>query len=394
MSLHRSMLYFACSVAVATCLGIREVSSFTSQLTGHDRELMINHTMDKIVANGSEDVPRMREAVQKVYDYFSATWDEKTYSKTLHLYQMGLHQAKTQKRTYRYVQSGPHCDQSSTAPRVVKKVTGAKKHQFPGGILGRTFGFSFSKFMSGLTASGGGAGQSAGLATVAMSMGAGLVQSLAASVVHVVPPLVPPPAWNNKPIPCLPMITGHNCFGAILHPIAMADFIVADVTDSMLDGHIAGFPAKYAAKVGKTSDEMYKLCYGSYMSMQCASIFPRCTTPQSSSDLMPAGGRVPMCFFLCINTLVSCPGFWMDDIKGPCSLISVPPMCTISFYWKLWTLPPQYEDFSSSLDVPRDCPPSSELEVEPAVGTTVPSPIEQAAVAAAEVKLPEVKVHA
>ena len=27
---------------------------------------MINHTMDKIVANGSEDVPRMREAVQKV----------------------------------------------------------------------------------------------------------------------------------------------------------------------------------------------------------------------------------------------------------------------------------------------------------------------------------------
>ena len=38
----------------------------------------------------------------------------------------------------------------------------------------------------------------------------------------------------------------------------MADLTIADVTDSMLDGVIAGFPATYAAKVGKTSDAMYK----------------------------------------------------------------------------------------------------------------------------------------
>lgn len=40
--------------------------------------------------------------------------------------------------------------------------------------------------------------------------------------------------------------------------ITMADFIIADVTDSMLDGVIAGFPNTYATKVGKTSDAMYK----------------------------------------------------------------------------------------------------------------------------------------
>ena len=38
----------------------------------------------------------------------------------------------------------------------------------------------------------------------------------------------------------------------------MADFIIADVTDSMLDGVIAGFPNTYASKVGKTTDAMYK----------------------------------------------------------------------------------------------------------------------------------------
>ena len=40
----------------------------------------------------------------------------------------------------------------------------------------------------------------------------------------------------------------------------MADFAIADVTDSMLDGIIDGFPNTYASKVGKTSDAMYKAC--------------------------------------------------------------------------------------------------------------------------------------
>merc|ERR1719195_2329383 len=78
---------------------------------------------------------------------------------------------------------------------------------------------------------------------------------------------------------------GHNCFGAVLYPITMADFVIADVTDAMVDGIIAGFPNTYASKVGKTSDAMYKACFSSYMSMHCSSIFPRCTMPQSSDDL-------------------------------------------------------------------------------------------------------------
>ena len=40
--------------------------------------------------------------------------------------------------------------------------------------------------------------------------------------------------------------------------ITMSDFVIADVTDSMMDGYISGFPNTYASKVGKTSDEMYK----------------------------------------------------------------------------------------------------------------------------------------
>ena len=115
--------------------------------------------------------------------------------------------------------------------------------------------------------------------------------------------------WNLMPLPCLPMLTGHNCFGAVLTPITMADFVIADVTDSQLDGYIAGFPNSYATKVGKTSDAMYKLCFVAFMTMHCSSIFPRCTVPQSRDEPIPFGGRVPMCFHNCISTLVMCPGY-------------------------------------------------------------------------------------
>jgi len=67
----------------------------------------------------------------------------------------------------------------------------------------------------------------------------------------------------------------------------MADFVIADVTDSMLDGYISGFPNTYATKVGKTSDEMYKACFGSVMSMMCSSLFPRCSVPQATD--LPGG---------------------------------------------------------------------------------------------------------
>ena len=38
---------------------------------------------------------------------------------------------------------------------------------------------------------------------------------------------------------------------SVRYPITMPDFLMADVTDAMLDGYISGFPNTYALKVGK-----------------------------------------------------------------------------------------------------------------------------------------------
>merc|ERR1719272_248918 len=232
---------------------------------------------------------------------------------------------------------------------------------FPGGSVKRLFGFDFGKMIFDVTKKAdGSAGASVGppiaLGMQALGLGMGMVQSIVAAVLDVVPPLIPPPVWNNQPLPCAPMVTGHNCFGAVLYPITMADFVLADVTDSVLDGIIAGFPAAYAEKVGKTSDEMYKACFSAFMSMHCSSIFPRCTVPQSGDEPVAAGGRAPMCLHLCILPLVTCPGFWIGDVAGPCSMVSVPPMCAQAFYWNVHRLPPQYASFDEANPFPSDCP--------------------------------------
>lgn len=203
------------------------------------------------------------------------------------------------------------------------------------------------------------------------------------------------------PLPCAPMLTGHNCFGAVLYPITMADFTIADVTDAMLDGYISGFPNTYAEKVGKTSDALYKACFSAYMSMHCSSIFPRCTMPQSRSEPMPAGGRVPMCLHLVgsavcalwvygaipmsslpvytsIGALPRCawngrlllryafvllaPGFWIGDVIGQCEMVAPPPMCTQAFFWNYALLPPQYVSFGEGNPYPQKCPPPSEMD--------------------------------
>lgn len=36
------------------------------------------------------------------------------------------------------------------------------------------------------------------MAKQGLSMGAGLVQSMVAAAIAIVPPLIPPPAWNNQ----------------------------------------------------------------------------------------------------------------------------------------------------------------------------------------------------
>jgi hypothetical protein len=192
-----------------------------------------------------------------------------------------------------------------------------------------------------------------------LQMGMGLVQTVFAGIAHIVPPLVPPPVWTNTPLPCLPMVSGHNCFGAVLYPITFADFLVADMTDKVMDGYIATFPRTYAAKVGKTDGAMYKSCFSAYMSMHCSAIFPRCTTPTSRDEAIPMGGRVPLCLHLCILPLVMCPGFWIGDLIGTCKFVSVPPMCTQAFFWNLWRLPQQYETYDEAHPFQQACPESA-----------------------------------
>ena len=139
----------------------------------------------------------------------------------------------------------------------------------------------------------------------------------------------------------------------------------------------------YARKVGKTSDEMYNACFSSYMSMMCSSVFPRCTTPQSREETMPTGGRVPMCLHMCILPLVMCPGFWMEDLIGSCSTVSVPPLCTQASFTNIWRLPPQYKSFDEAHPFSPSCPKSTGVDGD-ALGLfesegRAASPIEQAA---------------
>ena len=75
---------------------------------------------------------------------------------------------------------------------------------------------------------------------------------------------------TGSPLPCMPLVTGSVCVGATPYTVTASDALMGDVTDKMAVSYISSFPALYATKVGKTSDELYKTCFASYMSMQCS----------------------------------------------------------------------------------------------------------------------------
>jgi hypothetical protein len=318
-----------------------------------------------LYANGSTGLD---EAFNSVYDHFSKTFDHRIYEKIMKEIEMGSkrflhHQAKM---AYKNKFASPHCDKGIVSQASLRTSSVAGMTAFPGGSVKQIFGSDLSKSMFDLSQSVNGPNGAKLMSALAISkqgvaIGAGLMQSLIAGVLSAVPPLIPPPVWNNQPLTCVPMVTGHNCFGAVLHPITMADYVIADVTDAMLDGYIAGFPNTYASKVGKTSNEMYQACFSAYMSMLCSSIFPRCTLPQSRDEPGPVGGRVPTCTHMCILPLVMCPGFWIGDLMGSCSMVSVPPLCTQAFFSNLWRLPPQYVSFDEANPFPQECPPPNPM---------------------------------
>jgi len=312
-------------------------------------------------------------AFKEVYDHFAGAFDTSLYERFASNISgsLALYRQSPAYNAYALFPTAPHCDRGVASPVSTPQVGGVSA--YPGGVVGRVFGFDFGKELLDLSENANGpaaAGLIApmALARQALSTGMGLIQSSISSMLHVVPPLVSPPLWNNQPMTCVPMVSGHNCFGAVTYPITMADFVLADVTDSMLDGYVAGFPQTYARKVGKTSDEMYSACFSSYMSMMCSSLFPRCTTPQSREETMPTGGRVPMCLHMCILPLVMCPGFWMDDLIGSCSAVSVPPLCTQASFTNVWRLPPQYKNYDEAHPFSPSCPKSASVDGGTALG--------------------------
>jgi hypothetical protein len=345
-------------------------------------------------------------AFHQVYNHFLKEFDFKTYARFLGIMEKSFQRYKEspEMTAYTTIPGQPHCDTGLVGPKVLKP-NRAKVGGFPGGSLVRMFGFDFSKFMFDLQKkaqgpAGAQQGQVTSMAMTGLQVGMGMIQAMMGSILDIVPPMIPPPIWINMPLPCLPMLTGKNCFGAVLFPISTIDFTMADATDRQLDGYIAGFPNSYATKVGKTDDTLYKTCFIAFMSMHCSAIFPRCTVPMSRNEPIPFGGRVPMCFHLCITTLVACPGFWISDILGPCMMISVPPMCTMAFFWNVWLLPPQYTSYSEDAGYPKDCPPldtgvgGEDMGAEPELFDEVEiadSPI--LAAAGASVKLPPVLAH-
>jgi len=261
---------------------------------------------------------------------------------------------------FKAVPAEGHCDKGANPSPVMLSAMDVKSASaFPGGALKKLFGFDLTKMIFDLTQKASGAANASGgmvaaLAMQALMMGAAQVQNVVSNAIHIIPPMIPPPVWTNQPLSCVPMVTGHNCFGAVLHPITMADFVIADVTDASLDGIIAAFPKLYASKVGKTSDIAYKACYSSYMSMHCGSLFPRCQAPAGPTSREEM--RLPLCFTSCIATLVACPGFWIDDVINQCQDVSVPPMCSMAAFWNVGSVPPQYVTFEDSHRASTSCP--------------------------------------
>lgn len=304
--------------------------------------------------------PEEAAAFDKIYEKLLQDFDVKSYSSFLRDFKLGLHNYE-KSDAFKTVPAAGHCDKGAVpSPQLLAPMSVKSASAFPGGILKRVFGFDMSKLVYDLSQKAAGPASASGglvaaLAMQALTQGAGMVQNLVSNAIHIVPPMIAPPVWNNKPLTCMPMVTGHNCFGAILHPITMADFVIADVTDRSVESYIDSFPKLYANKVGKTSDAQYKMCFQAYMSMHCASIFPRCNEPQAREEASPVG-RLPMCFTHCLQTLVMCPGMWVDDIMGVCQDVSVPPMCSVAAYWNLWRAPPQYTTFEDANAPAADCP--------------------------------------
>jgi hypothetical protein len=238
-------------------------------------------------------------------------------------------------KEYEEASGNPHCDTGPRGPKVVRKVE-QKRSSNPFNNM-PTITFDMAKLtqdvlMKATSPMGAAQGAAGMVAMTGMMMVKSMVQSAAATAVSIGPPMIPPPVWNNMPLPCVPMVTGANCFGAVLYPITFADSLLADVTDSVMTGMKKQFRVTFLQRAGHQPDRVYQRCFKAYMSLMCSELFPMCTNPQGRDEMIPFIGRVPTCFTSCLAVIAACPGFSFDDIAGPCSEISLPPLCTQAIY--------------------------------------------------------------
>lgn len=287
----------------------------------------------------------------ETYKSFDAAFPHHVYGEFLNNFDAGLNQ---------YTESGAYTGYSTIAGQArcdAGRLSNETASLLASNIKGMNLAAKAAAQFS--SANGPAAAQVPGiglLAKTAMQQVKGVVQTVVATVATDVPPMIPPPAWNNMPFPCMPMVTGHNCAGAVMYPITVGDFILADMTDSALDGVIANFPSYYRSHIGATDDATYQRCFSSYMGMQCANAFPTCTTIQARQNDVPFLGRGPMCFLHCVQTLIACPGMWVDDLEEICQHVSVPPVCSFAVYSR--TAPPQLATYDESHGAPLNCPSS------------------------------------
>lgn len=334
--------------------------SFTQQAKGS------NSVIDVFVENGPSvghfnGIQRSGgDAVSKVFESFAKSFPRNVYAEFTKRFESALEDySKSFAATAYASKDQKRCDVVQLSNQSKASLSARHVAPFPGGPSVELLGMDLvGKTIKQLERANGPASAQvpsvALLTQNALKQVKGVIQTVVASTLTDVPPTIPPPAWNNQPFPCLPLATGHNCFGAVLYPITVGDFVLADMTDSALDGVVASFPSFYRRHVGSTDDATYQRCFKSYMSMQCANAFPVCTTVQARESEVPFLGRGPMCFLHCVETLVSCPGLWVEDLEDVCRHVSVPPVCSFASYRK--DGPPQLTSYDESQGLPLSCP--------------------------------------
>ena len=146
-----------------------------------------------------------------------------------------------------------------------------------------------------------------------LEIGAGLLQATLAAALHILPPLIPPPTWNNETFDlwygwfCLLAHSASNdicqCFSVSadgqwsqlfwIDVVSSEDMLLIIPATNLLLSHnwnrcgsqqqtvrwqmsrtpclmdtLQVFTTTYLRKVGRTSDEMYKACFSTYTSSE------------------------------------------------------------------------------------------------------------------------------